>query len=325
MPVAAPLIGGVASIAGAALSKPKAAKDPNAYLQPYMKDAAGSAQGLFKSGGPQLWDQSTVAGMGDQTQQALQSQFERGANGSPLVDAAQGFVQQGLTGPAGGNPYADTANPFGQAQNPYLDAAFSHMAQKSQNVLASEFAGSGRNIDASAPARGDMLSSLAAQVYAPAYENERNRMATFAGQQQGIGAQGYENAQGRQQNLLQYATPLANQDYLDIANQRDVGGVQDAYSQANLSDQVARFREQQAAPGANLDAYLARIGGLSGKAGAPVQPQASPNYLAAGIGGAMAGNELFPYQRPAVYQPYKGTNGGLSADSALQMSLGGVW
>lgn len=352
MPVAAPLIGGAASIAGAAISKPKKQVDPNAYLAPYLNQGAQAAQSLFAAGGPQVYEGSTVAGPGDATRAALDAQIARGQAGSPLVDAAQGYVQQGLQAPiqtmfgeaanpyaqsvGGGetaNPFATATNPFGAGQNPGLDAAFDYAAQKTRGQLEGEFARAGRNIEASAPARQDVLSTLAAQIYAPAYESERNRQLAYGQQQlgigaqgfesgqdrglqarlaaQGIGAQGYESGQNRaltdigqqralQQGLLGYATPLAAQDYLDLAQQREAGGAYDAYAQAQLSDEVARFNAQQAAPQANLDAYLARLQGLKNSTGPAVQPQQPPNYLAAGLGGALAAKELFPYQRPAA-------------------------
>ncbi len=385
-----PVIGAVGSIGGAALSKTKGAKDPNAYLAPYLQQGAGAAADMFQSGGPKLWEGSTVAGPGDATRQALGAQIARGQNGSPLIDQAQGFVQQGLQQPissmfgdaqnpyaqsvgggtafnpyarsvgggAQGNPYATTANPFGEGQNPGLDAAFDHMAQKTMSSTASEFARAGRNIGASAPVRSDILSNLAAQIYAPAYESERNRELQYGQQQLGIGATGFENAQSRNQNaalqgqqigagsfdaaqgrnlsanlnaqnigaqgfesaqgrqlsdiqsqrqnqlgMLGFATPLAAQDYLDLQQQRDAGSVYDQYGQAQLSDQVNQFNQQQNAPGANLDALLSRLGMLKNSTGPAMPPTQQPNYLAAGIGGALAGRELFgssPKTAPAA-------------------------
>jgi hypothetical protein len=385
MPVAAPLIGGAAAIAGSAISKPKSAKDPNAYLTPYLNQAAGAAQQQFQSGGPQLWEGSTVAGPGEATRGALDAQIARGQSGSPLIDQAQGFVQNGLQQPissqfgdaqnpyaqsvgggsafnpyarsvgggAQSNPYASGPNPFGEGQNTGLDAAFDYAAQKSRSRLESEFAGGGRNIGAAAPVRGDMLSSLAAQIYAPAYEAERNRELQYGQQQLGIGAQGFESAQSRNQNaalqgqqigagafdaaqgrnlqaglnaqnigaqgfenaqsrglsdiqsqrqnqlgMLGFATPLAAQDYMDLQAQRDAGGVYDQYAQNQLSDQVNQFNQQQNVPGANLDALLSRLGMLKNSTGPAMPPTQQPNYLAAGIGGALAGRELFGTSSP---------------------------
>lgn len=403
------LIGAGASLLGSALSKPKKAKDPNAYLTPYLTQGAKGAQDLYASGGPKLWQGPTVAGPSDATRQALDAQIARGQNGSPLIDQAQGYVQQGLQQPisslfgdaqnpyaqsvgagsafnpyarsvgggAQGNPYASTANPFGQGQNPGLDAAFDHMAQKTQNSTASEFARAGRNIGASAPVRADILSNLAAQIYAPAYESERNRELQYGQQQLGIGAQGFENAQSRNQNaalqgqqigaqsfndaqgrgltarlaaqnigaqgfensqnrqltdinaqrqqqlgLLGFATPLAAQDYMDLQAQRDAGGQYDQYAQAQLSDRVNQFNQQQNAPGANLDALLARLNGLKSATGPAMAPTQQPNYIAAGLGGALAANELFP--RTPAPAPAPATSGGFGSSNLSLFGSGGV-
>lgn len=482
MPVAAPIIGAVGSIGAAAISKPKSAKDPNAYLQPYLQQGAQAAQGLFAQGGPQVYDGSTVAPMSDVTQGAIQGIVNRAQNGSPLVDTAQQYVQQGLQSPissmfggqanpyaisvggggqanpyaasvgggatanpyaapvsaglsfspyarsiGGGaqdNPYASGANPFGGATNPYLDATFNHALDSAVQGVQSRFASAGRNVGAGAPVAGDIASSLAAQIYAPAYENERNRQQAYAQQQLGIGGQGFENAQSRnlqsglnaqnigaqafqagqdrglqsrlagqqigaqgfesgqqrnltanlagqnigaqgfenaqsrnlqanlagqqigaqgfensqnrmlsdltsqrqlQQNLLGYASPLAAQDYLDLAQQQQAGGQLDAYAQAQLSDTVNRFNQQQQQPYLNLQTYLNNLNGLKSATGPAVQPTQSPNYLSAGLGGALLGSSLFPQKTASPYQPYMGQGGGLSADQALQYSLGGLF
>lgn len=394
MPVAAPIIGAVGSIGAAAISKPKSAKDPNAYLQPYLQQGAQAAQGLFAQGGPQVYDGSTVAPMSDVTQGAIQGIVNRAQNGSPLVDTAQQYAQQGLQAPitsqfgnsanpyassvggggqmnpysrpvasgAQSNPYASTANPFGGASNPYLDQTFNHALDSAVQGVQSRFASAGRNIGAGTPVAGDIASSLAAQIYAPAYENERNRQQSYAQQQLGIGAQGfesgqdrglqsrlagqqigaqgfesaqgrnlqanlagqqigaqgYENSQNRllsditnqrglQQNLLGYASPLAAQDYLDLAQQQQAGGQLDAYSQAQLSDKVNQFNQQQQQPYQNLQTYLNNLNGLKSATGPAVQPAQSPNYLSAGLGGALLGSSLFPQQQTQqAQQPFMG-------------------
>ncbi len=191
--------------------------------------------------------------------------------------------------------------------------------------MESQFARGGRNIGASQPVAGDIASQLASQIYAPAYENERNRQLSYGQQQMGIGAQsyesaqdrglqaglqgqqigaqGYENAQSRQlsdinsqrqmqQNLLGYASPLAAQDYLDLSQQQMVGQQYDQQNQAQLSDQVNQFNQAQMQPQQNLDSYLSRITGMMGNQGTTTQTGTaqSPNYLSAGLGGAMLGS-----------------------------------
>jgi hypothetical protein len=174
------------------------------------------------------------------------------------------------------------------------------------------------------------------QIGAGSFSDAQDRSLQANLAAQGIGAQGFENAQSRalqdltsqrqqQLGLLGFATPLAAQDYLDLAQQREAGSVYDQYSQAQLSDEINRFNQQQNQPGANLDALLARLNGLRTATGPAVAPTQQPNYLAAGLGGAIAGNELFGQRVPSPYTPYNGAGGGLSSDQALAYSLGGLF
>jgi len=376
MPVAAPIIGAAGSLGAAALSKPKSQKDP---LAPYLKDAASQAQQLYQQGPVQQYQGSGVSPFSDTTNQALRGILARAQAGSPLVSSAQNYVQQGLNAPitsgfggmqnpysnaitvGGGpnpyaapvsagqeaNPYASGPNPFGGTSNPYLDAAFNQAAQRSQSTLESEFARGGRNIGAAAPARADMLSNLATQIYAPAYESERNRQLAYGQQQLGIGAdsfnqqqgrqlqaglagqqigaqgyenlqnrqlqaglqgqqigaQGYENAQNRQlqdltsqrgfqQNLLGYASPLAAQDYADLAAQQGVGQAYDAQSQAQLTDAINRFNTNANAPGQALNDYINRLQGIHGGS-TPVPPAYQQNVVGTALGGALLGQQLY--------------------------------
>jgi hypothetical protein len=273
------VIGAGTSIAGSFISKPKKSKDPNAYLQPYLKDAAAAAQTQFNQGGPPL------APLSDPTRAGLASQISRSAAGSPLVDTAQQFTQAGLQRPISTLFGAD--QPFGNDQNPGLDAAFNYAADKTMNRTSSEFARGGRNLDASLPVRSDILSSLAAQIYGPAYESERNRQLQYGNSERDRMLGDLNSQRGLQQNLLGFASPLASQDYVDISQQRDAGAFYDAQEQARLDQ-----------PSNNLDAYLNRLGGLAGKAGQIMPSTPRPNYLAAGLGGAILGRELFPGNPP---------------------------
>lgn len=70
--------------------------------------------------------------------------------------------------------------------NPFLRANFDRAADLTQTRLASEFAGQGRNIGASLPARSEELQSLSAQLFGNNFANERaiqqnslNQASTF--------------------------------------------------------------------------------------------------------------------------------------------------
>jgi hypothetical protein len=69
--------------------------------------------------------------------------------------------------------------------NPFLQGTFDRAADAVQNRLETQFAGSGRNIGASAPAARDQLSGLANQIFGGNFQAERDRQiqSLFAGQQ----------------------------------------------------------------------------------------------------------------------------------------------
>jgi hypothetical protein len=302
-------------------------------------------------------------------------------SGSPLVGQAQPFVQSGLSQPissqfggqanpyaspvstmgganpyatpvsagSGANPYADRANPFGGASNPYLDATVDKAFGKAQQSVDSAFARGGRNIGAAMPVSADIASDLAAKIYAPAYENERNRQLQFESQLTGIGANSFENQQGRQlqaglagqgigaqgfenaraqqlqaalqgqqigaqgfegaqnralsdlssqrnymQGLLGYASPLAAQDYMDLAQLQGAGQAYDTQNQAQLNDQINRWNYTQNAPGMALDSLLQRLSGLPGSTQTTQLPTQYRNAGAGALGGALAGSQLAP-------------------------------
>lgn len=213
---------------------------PQPWQVPYYQQGLQYSQNLLNAGAPQYYPGSTVTPFSSATEQAMAGIQQRATEGSPLVNQAQSYVSNQLSTPVqssfgqaqnpyanaanpfayngngylagmatpagltnGMNPFATSANPFGGASNPYLDAMFQRAAQSSRGALESEFARAGRNVNAAAPIRGEQLNNLATSLYGGAYDAERNRQYGYAGQQLGIGAQGFENAQQRaMQDLL---------------------------------------------------------------------------------------------------------------------------
>jgi hypothetical protein len=225
---------------------------PPSFQLPYLQYGLGQARSLY--------DQPPgVVPFSDQSEQALQGVTNRAQAGSPLVGAAQGFVQQGLQTPI--------TSMFGSATNPHLDATFERARLASQGGLASEFARSGRNVSASQGLRGQQLGDLATQIYGGAYESERNRM--------------FQDMQGQrslQQGLLGSVLPLANQDYVDLAQLRGAG-----------SDIEGLAREYSTANEGALDRYLGRV---SGNLGSTTTQPLYRNSGASILGGALLGSQL---------------------------------
>lgn len=200
---------------------------PPAWLTPYLQGGATNAQNVYTN--------AALAPQSQATLDAQQMAIQRAQAGSPANTAASGYVTNAING----------AYLPGQAQaNPYLDATFNQAAKATQNQLATQFAGSGRNVGASYAPRADQLNNLATSIYGGAYNNER------ALQQQAAGMAGQVSANG----------------YMDANALGAVGAAQDARAQ-----QVADY------PGTALDEYLRRIGGVAGAAGQETS-QSNPYY-----------------------------------------------
>lgn len=247
---------------------------PPAYQLPHLQYGLGQARELYQDG-------AQVVPFAPQTEQALLGVQNRATQGSPLVGAAQNFVQQGLQTPI--------TSQFGSATNPHLDAMYERARLSSQSGLASEFGRGGRNISASQGLRGQQLGDLATGIYGGAYENERNRMF------QDIQAQ-----RGQQQALLGSVLPLANQDYVDLAQLRGVG-----------ADIEGLAREYQEAPQQALDRYLSRVGGIP--AGSTTTSPLYRNSGASALGGALLGSQI---GSNASSNPYAGLWGALIGGAA---------
>jgi hypothetical protein len=210
---------------------------PPKWQLPYIQQGYQGAQNLYNQGG------TGVAPLSTETEAALTGTAARAQNGNAGVAAAQDVNTQTINGGFMG-------------ANPYLDQTFNRAALQTQNQLASQFAGSGRNIAASEGLRSQQLNDLATGIYGGAYDSERNRM------QQSIGM----------------ASGLANQDYVDLGQLANVGAQREGYAQELLNQ-----------PGQNLDQYLGRV---TGSVGSTSYQPSTRNRASGAIGGAMMGSQM---------------------------------
>lgn len=238
-----------------------------------MQYGAQQGRALYETGGPQYYGGNTVVPFSEQTENALGRTEQRALQGSPVNQAAQGYATRTLNS-------APTSQ-FGGASNPYLDATFNKAADSVQQRLGTQFAGSGRNIEASRAVNADELNNLATGLYGGAYESERNRMAQDLSQQR-----------AHQFGVAGLAPTLANQDYVDLNALQGVGGQVEDLTGRLMEDQAARWDFSQNAPQHNLDNYIARItGGYPGG----TQTNTTPTYrnrTSGAAGGAMAGAQM---------------------------------
>ena len=298
--------------------------EPPKFLKPFLEYGAQQAGNLYSGTSPQQYGGPTVVPFAPQTEQALALTQQRALNGSPVVDAAQGFATRTLnaspTSSLGSvaNPFGSQPRQFDGASNPYLDATFNRAADQVQNRLQSSFAGAGRNIGAGRAPAALELNDLANTIYGGAYESDRNRSLSELQQLRGIGATGFENSQNRalddiqqqrQQQLAAagFAPTLAAQDYADIAALQGVGGSFEDLTGRQIDDAVSRFNFDQEAPQMNLDRYLARLQGVfPGQTTTQSMPQ-TRNRTSGALGGAATGASL-----GSAFGPYGAAIGGIA-------------
>lgn len=209
---------------------------PPAFQLPYLQYGLNQAKTLYDHG-------QGVVPFSPYSEQAIHGVAQRAQGGSPLVQAGQNYTQKVLSGGFLG-------------QNPYLDQTFEQARLATQGGLASEFARSGRNIDASQGLRSQQLNDLATKIYVGAYAQERQL----------------------QQGALGSVLPLANQDYVDLQQLRGAG-----------TDIEGLAREVQEAPQNALDRYIGRV---SGNMGATTSQPLYRNSGAAALGGALLGSQV---------------------------------
>lgn len=114
----------------------------------------------------------------------------RGIDGDPRIPqnggvagGATGGLGTDVLGPARQNLAATLSGDFlSPDSNPFLQGTFDRAADLTRTRLSSEFAGAGRNLGASLPARSDELQSLASGIFGGNFQNERNRQVAALGQ-----------------------------------------------------------------------------------------------------------------------------------------------
>lgn len=156
---------------------------------PYQQYGLNQAQGQYNnvSSPTQL-----VAPFSPQQNQAIQGVTNLATN-NPTAGAANNWVTNTLNG--------------SPANNPYLNSEFNQAADATQDRLASEFAGSGRNVGGSLPLRSDELNNLATSLYGGAYNTGVQQQETAAG----LAPSAVNTSMGLQNNLFNTGQQVQNQ------------------------------------------------------------------------------------------------------------------
>jgi hypothetical protein len=227
---------------------------PWSAQQPYIKDMFGQAQAWFNNAGANntYFPGSTVAPVNPTQQQALGGITDMAsAGGSGLVPQAQQLTADTLGGKYldGGNPYSGAvADAARSSVLPAVDARFGAAGRFGSSAHAGAVAGA-------------MTNAMAPYAYGT-YQDERE-----AQQQASLAAPGLDQASYQNLNTLLAA-----------------GGTQQAQSQQELAEQLARYSYNRDAPLQNLAAYHDLIGGTYGKSGTSTTTSTSGNPWATGAG-----------------------------------------
>lgn len=270
---------------------------------------------LLAQGPPQYYPGSTVVPYADQTVQGLdmlQQNAQGGAVGLPeAYDASMRAM-------SGWNPAMPYANDFamgtssGQqgmqafmpgAQNPYLDQLWENGRGKVTDAVNAQFAGSGR-FGANAAYGGALtqgLGDLYTGIYAPAYENERNRQmqaaSTLLSSQMsgadmlgGLWSQGNMDA-ARAQAMLPSLYGYGQMPGQDMIG---VGGAYENLSREYLDADINRWNYDQNAEWDMLQRYANMMNGLPDFSSTTQTTTGGQGYNRAmgALGGAASGAQM---------------------------------
>lgn len=217
---------------------------------------AGQAQNLYNTGGPAYYPGNQVAPFSPLQEQYFSGVQNLATQGSPLTSTAQNADQYIASGAL--------ASP---TSNPYLQQNFNYAADAVQNQLGSEFAGSGRNPQASLAAQADQMNQLAAQMYGNNYQFGINQ----------------------QMNAIQQANPLANENWLNLAQLNGAGQQLQNQSQAMIGANQNLYNYYAQLPWTNLSNYMNTVNSLAhGGTQTNTQPYFQ-NQASGALGGAAAG------------------------------------
>lgn len=294
--------------------------------QQWRGNIMNAGANLYNQGTPAYYPGSTVVPFSDQTQSGLNYLQSHAMQGAPNLQAANDASGRALSGWNPAMPYAQNAaqgglsnNPamqslsqFGQGDNPHLRGLFNQGAEMVGNAVNSNFAQAGRYggnaAHTNALTRG--LGDLYSQIYAPAYEAERNRGLTAAQTQGslwdsganralqgadlmgGLWSQGNQDA-ARAQALLPGLFAYGQQPGQAML---DIGGMYEGQAGQYLQADQDRYNYNANAQWQHLQQYAGMMNGLpdfSGSTQTSTQP--GPNRLMQGLGAASTLASLFAF------------------------------
>ena len=211
-----------------------------------------------------------TANLNGAQQQGMGMIQSRAQNGSAIVNAGQQNLQDTL-----GGKYMQPGS------NPYLSSAID---QASQDVTRN-YNGAVNANDANFARSGAFGGSAWQQAQQGAQHELANGLGNVSTQ---MNMQNYGQERQNQIGAQNTALAYGQQPYQDAAQLMGAGATQYGYDQQKLTDQMALFNENAAAPYKSLDVLGNTIRGAVGGGGTVTSTAPGANPLAQGVGGAAA-------------------------------------
>jgi hypothetical protein len=210
-------------------------------IQPFLTYGLTEAQKLYEGGGPQYYTGQTYVGPSRTTKTGLQALEARASEGNPLLQSAQGQLQNTISGGyLQGNPFFQGAfQPAAKAAETQFQQTLGDIGSKAS--LAGRY-GSGAMGSLQERASGQFAKSLSDTAGELAYRN-------------------YEAERGRQQAATMAAPEMAQADYADIQKLLAAGQAREGYTGQQQQADIARFNYEQTQPQQNLATFLSSVYG----------------------------------------------------------------
>jgi hypothetical protein len=210
-------------------------------IQPFLTYGLTEAQKLYQGGGPQYYGGQTYVGPSTTTQTGLQALEARASQGNPLLQSAQGQLQNTISGG------------FLQG-NPFFQGAFQPAAQAAQTRFEQTLGDVGSAASKAGRYGGGAMQTLQDRASGQFAKS----LADTAGQ---LAYQNYAQERGMQQQATMAAPAMAQADYQDIQNMLAAGQAREGYTGAQQQADIARFNFLQNQPQQNLQNYLSLVYG----------------------------------------------------------------
>ena len=210
-------------------------------IQPFLTYGLTEAQKLYQGGGPQYYGGQTYVGPSETTQTGLQALEARASQGNPLLQSAQGQLQNTISGG------------FLQG-NPFFQGAFQPAAQAAQTRFEQTLGDVGSAASKAGRYGGGAMQTLQDRASGQFAKS----LADTAGQ---LAYQNYAQERGMQQQATMAAPAMAQADYQDIQNMLAAGQAREGYTGAQQQADIARFNFLQNQPQQNLQNYLSLVYG----------------------------------------------------------------